>query len=43
MFAIETERLILREFQPGDFEAYYTTSNNAEYRQFYSEREMTRL
>jgi RimJ/RimL family protein N-acetyltransferase len=39
---IETERLVLRDFQVGDFEAFYATTSDSDYRQFYSEREMQR-
>jgi RimJ/RimL family protein N-acetyltransferase len=42
MLTLETERLILRDFGPDDFEAFYATSNDPEYRKFYSERETTR-
>ena len=42
MFSIVTERLLLRDFQPGDFEAFYATANDPDYRQYYSERETTR-
>lgn len=42
MLTLETERLILRDFWPEDFEAFYATSNNPEYQRFYSERETTR-
>jgi ribosomal-protein-alanine N-acetyltransferase len=42
MFTLATDRLILRDFQPDDFEAFFLTSQNPEYRQFYSEKETTR-
>lgn len=42
MLTLEIERLILRDFSPDDFEAFYATSNDPEYRRFYSAREMTR-
>jgi ribosomal-protein-alanine N-acetyltransferase len=42
MFTLETHRLILRDFQPDDFEAFFATSQDPEYRQFYSEKETTR-
>lgn len=41
MFTLETDRLILRDFQPGDFENFFATSQDPEYRKFYSEKEMT--
>jgi RimJ/RimL family protein N-acetyltransferase len=40
MLSIKTERLILRDFGPDDFDAFYATTDDPEYRQFYSEREM---
>ena len=42
MFTLQTERLILRDFQPGDFEAFFATTNDPEYQQFYAEEEMRR-
>lgn len=42
MLLIETERLILRDFAPGDFEALYATTDDPAYRQYYAEDEMTR-
>ena len=39
MFTLETDRLILRDFAPDDFDAFYATSNDPEFQQFYSERE----
>ena len=42
MFSIETERLLLKDFEPGDFEAFYATSNDPEYRQYYAEHETSR-
>jgi RimJ/RimL family protein N-acetyltransferase len=42
MFAIETDRLILRDIQPEDFEAFYATTDDPEYRQFYPDSELTR-
>ena len=41
MPTIATTRLTLRDFAPDDFEAFYATSNDPEYRRFYSERETT--
>lgn len=41
MLTVKTDRLILRDFRPDDFDAFYETSNDPEYRQFYSEREAT--
>jgi [ribosomal protein S5]-alanine N-acetyltransferase len=40
---IETDRLLLRDFKPGDFEAFYTTTNHPEYQKYYPERETTRV
>ncbi|MBI3160382.1 MAG: GNAT family N-acetyltransferase [Chloroflexi bacterium] len=34
-----TERLILRDFKEADFPAFFATSNDPEYRQYYSEKE----
>ncbi|MEJ2208482.1 MAG: GNAT family N-acetyltransferase [Anaerolineae bacterium] len=42
MFTLETERLVLRDFVPGDFDAFYATTQDPEYRRFYAEAEMTR-
>jgi ribosomal-protein-alanine N-acetyltransferase len=42
MLTIETERLILRDFVPDDLGAFYATSNDPEYQQYYSKRETTR-
>jgi RimJ/RimL family protein N-acetyltransferase len=42
MFSIETERLLLRDFEPGDFDAFYASSNDPQYRQYYAEQETTR-
>lgn len=42
MFKIQTDRLLLRDFQPADFEAFFATTNDPEYRQFYAEEETTR-
>lgn len=42
MFQLTTERLVLRDFQPGDFDAFFATTNDPEYQQFYAEEEMTR-
>ena len=42
MFILQTERLILRDFQPGHFDAFFATTNDPEYQQFYAEEEMTR-
>ncbi len=42
MLLIETERLILRDFEPDDFEALYATTDDPAYRQYYAEGEMTR-
>jgi len=42
MLSIETERLILRDFGPDDFEAFYATSNDPEYQKYYPKRETTR-
>lgn len=37
-----TQRLLLRDFTPDDFEAFYAASRDPEYNQFYSEQETTR-
>lgn len=42
MFQLTTKRLVLRNFQPGDFDAFFATTNDPEYQQFYAEEEMTR-
>jgi len=42
MFSIETDRLLLRDFGPDDFEAFYETSNDPAYRRYYPEDETTR-
>lgn len=42
MLMIETERLVLCDFAPGDFEAFYATTDDPAYRQYYAEGEMTR-
>jgi ribosomal-protein-alanine N-acetyltransferase len=42
MFTLETDRLILRDFQPDDFEAFFLTSQDPEYQRLYSEKETTR-
>ncbi len=39
---LKTIRLILRDFQSDDFEDFYATTNDPQYRQFYSERETGR-
>lgn len=41
MFSLETERLILRDFLPGDFEAFYRTTVDPVYGRFYPVRELT--
>jgi [ribosomal protein S5]-alanine N-acetyltransferase len=42
MFTLRTDRLLLRDFTPEDFEPFYATTTDAEYRAFYPEHEMTR-
>jgi RimJ/RimL family protein N-acetyltransferase len=42
MVSINTQRLILRDFESADFEAFFATSNDPEYQKYYSEREMAR-
>jgi RimJ/RimL family protein N-acetyltransferase len=42
MPTIATTRLTLRDFAPDDFDAFFATSNDPEYRRFYSERKTTR-
>lgn len=41
-FKLETDRLILRDFRPEDFTAFYETSQDPEYQQFYSQEETRR-
>lgn len=42
MFHLTTDRLLLRDFQPNDFDAFFATTSDPEYHQFYAEEEMTR-
>jgi RimJ/RimL family protein N-acetyltransferase len=42
MFTRQTERLLLRDFQPDDFDSFFATTNDPEYQQFYAEEEVTR-
>lgn len=42
MFMLQTDRLLLRDFQPNDFDPFFATTNDPEYQQFYAEDEMTR-
>ncbi len=42
MTTLQTERLLLRDFKPDDFDEFYATTEAPEYRRFYSEQEMTR-
>lgn len=42
MFTLHTPRLLLRDFAPEDFDAFYATTTGPEYRTFYPEHEMTR-
>jgi [ribosomal protein S5]-alanine N-acetyltransferase len=42
MQPIKTGRLILRDFLPGDFEAFFAATNDPEYQKYYSEVEATR-
>jgi len=42
MLSLETERLLLRDFRSGDFEAFYATTQDPEYQKFYSEKESGR-
>ena len=42
MVTLSTERLLLRDFQTDDFESFFATTATPEYRQFYTEEEMTR-
>lgn len=39
---LETGRLILRDFEPEDFKAFFATTQGAEYQQFYPEKVTTR-
>ncbi len=42
MITLKTERLLLRDFEPADFDKFYATTEDLEYRRFYSEQEMNR-
>lgn len=42
MLPLGTGRLILRDLVPGDFDAFYATTDDPEYRRFYAEAETTR-
>lgn len=42
MLKIETDRLLLRDFQPDDFEALFAAVQDPDYQQFYAEEETTR-
>ena len=42
MEPIDTGRLILRDFSPGDFEAFFAATNDPEYLQYYPQVETTR-
>ncbi|NKQ37810.1 MAG: GNAT family N-acetyltransferase [Chloroflexi bacterium] len=39
MFTLATDRLVLRDFASGDFDAFFATTNDPDYQQFYAERE----
>ncbi|MFN2227263.1 MAG: GNAT family N-acetyltransferase [Anaerolineae bacterium] len=41
MLSIKTDRLVLRDLVPDDFEAFYATTGDPEYRSYYPEAEMT--
>lgn len=40
MVSLETELLLLRDFEPGDFEAFFETTQDPEYQKFYPEEEI---
>jgi [ribosomal protein S5]-alanine N-acetyltransferase len=42
MLPLETGRLVLRDFNPDDYEAFFATANDPEYQKYYSEQETTR-
>ncbi|MCA9941449.1 MAG: GNAT family N-acetyltransferase [Anaerolineales bacterium] len=42
LLPLQTDRLVLRDFVEGDFEAFHATTNDPEYGQFYAVRETTR-
>lgn len=42
MFSLPTDRLILRDFRPDDFDAFYAATDDPEYRRFYPEKETSR-
>jgi RimJ/RimL family protein N-acetyltransferase len=42
MLTLETDRLLLRDFRPADFEPFFGTTQSAAYRRFYPEDEMIR-
>jgi [ribosomal protein S5]-alanine N-acetyltransferase len=41
-FSIKTTNLLLRDLQPDDFEAFFATTNEPEFREYYPEHETTR-
>jgi len=41
MLSLTTPLLLLRDFTPADFETFYTTTEDPEYRRYYPEDEMT--
>jgi [ribosomal protein S5]-alanine N-acetyltransferase len=43
MQPLETGRLILRDFTPRDFEAFFATTNDPEYQKYYPENETSRI
>ena len=42
MLPIVTQRALLRDLTPDDFAAFYATSQDPAYQQYYTEREKTR-
>jgi len=42
MFTLPTARLLLSDFSESDIDAFYATSNDPAYQQYYSEEETTR-
>jgi [ribosomal protein S5]-alanine N-acetyltransferase len=42
LFSIKTPKLLLRDFHPEDFDAFFAATSHPEYRQYYPDRETTR-
>jgi [ribosomal protein S5]-alanine N-acetyltransferase len=41
--SFQTPNLLIRDFQPDDFEAFFATTSDPEYQQYYPEHETSRL